>query len=90
MELFFVLNIQEPFFSLDASGEACQGVVCANDSVAGNEDADAVGSNGLRHSPYALEIVHAEGYLLVGSGFAVGNFEQGLPHLLLEISAYWV
>ena len=63
-------------------------MVGADDTVARDEDADAVGSDGLRHSSYSLEIVHALGYLLVASRLAIGDFEQGLPHLLLEISAY--
>lgn len=82
--------IQQQFFRLDSSCEACQGMVGADDSMARDEDTHAVGSDGLRHSPYPLEVVHALGNLLVGSYFAVRDFKQGFPYLLLEIGAYWV
>lgn len=82
--------IQQQFFRLDSSCEACQGMVGADDSMARDEDTHAVGSDGLRHSPYALEVVHSQGNLLVGSCLAVWDFKQGFPYLLLEIGAYWV
>ena len=81
--------IQQQFFRLDSSCEVCQGMIGSDDTMARDEDAYAVGSDGLRHSPYALEVVHSQGNLLVGSCFTVWDFEQGLPYLLLEIGAYW-
>ena len=80
--------IQQQFFRLDSSCEVCQGMIGSDDTMARDEDAYAVGSDGLRHSPYALEVVHSQGNLFVGSCLAVGDFEQGLPYLLLEIGAY--
>ncbi len=65
-------------------------MVGADDPVARDEDAYAVGSDGLRHCPYAFEVVHSQGNLFVGSCFTVWDFEQGFPYLLLEIGAYWV
>ena len=82
--------IQQHFFRLDSSCEACQGMVGADDSMARDEDAYAVGSDGLRYSSYPLEVVHSQGNLLVGSCLAVWDFKQGFPYLLLEIGAYWV
>ena len=66
--------IQKPFLCLYAPCESRQRTVGSDDTVAGDEDADAVGADGLRHSPYALDVVHPMGYLLVTSRFSVGDF----------------
>ena len=88
--LILIFYIQQQFFRLDSSCEACQGMVGADDSMARDKDAYAVGADGLRHSPYTLEVVHALSNFLIGSRLAVWDFKQGFPYLLLEIGAYWV
>lgn len=60
-------------------------MVGADDTMAWDDDAHAIRADGLRHRPDAFEIPHPLGNLLVSFRLAVWDFEQGIPHLLLEI-----
>lgn len=59
-------------------------MVGPDDAVAGNDDADAVGANGLCHGSCALGVVDAEGNVLVGARLAVWYLAQRPPYLLLK------
>ena len=54
----FPLYAEQRLFCLQPTREPRQRVVRSNHTMAWNEDADAIGSNGLRHSSYALQIVN--------------------------------
>ena len=79
---------EEGVFGGEASGVACEGAVCAYHAVAWDEDADAVCSDGLRHGPDGFWIADAKGNVFVAPCGAVWDWEQGVPHTLLEIGAH--
>ena len=74
-------------FDGEAGGEACEGAVGAYDAVAGDEDGEAVGAYGLGYGSYALGVVDGEGDVFVGAGFAVGDVEECVPDVFLEVGA---
>ena len=72
---------------VQSSREACEGVVASEDTMARNENVDAIGSYGLRYCPYAFGVADSTGYLHIVPCFAIGDVEQGLPHLELKCGA---
>ena len=72
---------------VQSSREACEGVVASDDTMARNENVDAIGSYGLRYCPYAFGVADSAGYLHIVPCFAIGDVEQGLPHLELKCGA---
>ena len=75
---------------VQSSSKTGQRVVAADDTMAGDDDADAIGTNGLCHGSHALWIADALGYLHIASCLAEGDVEQCLPHTALKICAYRV
>lgn len=74
-------------FDCESGGETCEGAVGAYDAVARDEDAEAVGGDGLCYGSYAFGIVDGEGDVFVGAGFAVGYVEEGVPDEFLKVGA---
>ena len=50
-------------------------MVAANDTVAGDEDVDAIGPDSLCHGSHSPCVVNRLGYLHVASGFYVWDVE---------------
>ena len=61
-------------------------MVAANDTMAGDKNVDAVGTDGLRHSPYSLRIADHGGYLHICPRFPVWDVDQRPPYQELKIS----
>ena len=60
-------------------------MVAANYTMAGNDDADAIGAYDLSHCPHTLCIADLGGYLHIAPCLSVWDVEQCLPDQLLEI-----
>ena len=60
-------------------------MVAANYTMAGNDDADAIGAYGLSHCPHSLCVADLGGYLHIAPCLSVWDVEQCLPNQLLEI-----
>ena len=60
-------------------------MVAANYTMAGNDDADAIGAYGLSHCPHSLCVADLGGYLHIAPCLSVWDVEQCLPDQLLEI-----
>lgn len=86
--LWGIFEGEEGAFGGEASCVACEGAVGAYHAVAWNEDADAVCSDGLRHGSDGFCVADAEGNIFVTACGAVWDWEQGVPHTLLEIGAH--
>ena len=81
-------EFEQQAFGFESSGKAGEVVVGTDDAVAGDEDADAIGSDGLRHSSDAFGCVNAQGDVFVGTGLAIGDLEECVPYSSLEVGAY--
>ena len=62
-------------------------MVAANDPMAGDKNADAVGTDGLCHSSCSLCIADARGNVKIGPRFPVWYVEQRPPYAELENGA---
>lgn len=62
--------------------------VCANDSVAGNDDGDRIATTGLSYCAWAaLQFI---GKLSIGEGAANWNHGESMPHALLKGGTLWL
>ena len=56
--------------------------------MAGNENADAISSDGACHGSCAIGVTHTYGYFLIASCFSVRYIEQCTPYFFLKIGSY--
>jgi hypothetical protein len=70
---------QKPDFSPEPSAVSGEGAVGADDTVAGNYDADGITAIGGTHGPTGFGPVHKSGDISVGGGLSEGYGLQDLP-----------
>lgn len=91
----FLLQCEEPGFSVKASGVAGEAAVPAYDAVAGDDEGDGISSDGasdrLRgHLGKAALFGEALCDGAVGRGRSVGDLKEDVPDGELESAAHWV
>lgn len=91
----FLLQREEPGFSVKASGVAGEAAVPAYDAVAGDDEGDGISSDGasdcLRgHLGKAALFGEALCDGAVGRGRSVGDLKEDVPDGELECAAHWV
>ena len=59
-------------------------MVAANDTMAGDDDVDAISANGLSHCSDTFRIAYCLGNLHIASCLTVRDFEQCPPYLKLK------
>ena len=65
-------------------------MIASDNTMAGNENADAISSDGTCHGSCAIGITQTYGYFLIASCFSVWYVEQCMPYFFLKISSYRV
>lgn len=78
-------QFQQIPFRLQTSTIAGQCAVAADDTVAGRDDADGVGSVGIGHGPDCLRNAKVSCHLAVGKGGTVWDAQQLFPNPFLEL-----
>ena len=63
-------------------------MIATDNTMAGNENADAISSDGTCHGSCAIGVTHTYGYFLIASCFSVGYVEQCMPYFFLKIGSY--
>ena len=63
-------------------------MIASDNSMAGNENADAISSDGTCHGSDAVRFAYTYSYFLIASCLSIGYFEQCLPYFFLKISSY--
>ena len=63
-------------------------MIASDNSMAGNENADAISSDGTCHGSDAVRFAYTYSYFLIASCLSIGYFEQCMPYFFLEISSY--
>ena len=63
-------------------------MIATDNTMAGNENADAISSDGTSHGSCAIGVTHTYGYFLIASCFSVGYVEQCMPYFFLKIGSY--
>ena len=63
-------------------------MIATDNTMAGNENADAISSDGTSHGSCAIGVTHTYGYFLIASCFSVRYIEQCTPYFFLEICSY--
>lgn len=63
-------------------------MIASDNSMAGNENADAISSDGTCHGSDAVRFAYTYSYFLIASCLSIGYFEQCMPYLFLKISSY--
>lgn len=81
------LVLQKPFLAPDPAIIAGEGAALANHAVAGNEDRYGVVSVGVSNSPAGLHVTYGRRYLLIGTGFPIGNAAKRIPDLPVELGS---
>ena len=79
--------VEQPLFALQAAAVTGEAAVFADDTVAGNEDREAVGTVGSGHGAHGGRVAELFGQRLIMGGFAVGDGLQRIPHLPLKRAA---
>ncbi len=75
-------------FPCESGGEASQVSVCGHHAVAGDKDGQRVFSAGVGNCPACAGAAYDPGKFAVGFCFPGGNPGNGLPDLLLKVSAF--
>lgn len=65
-------------------------MIASDNTMAGNENADAISSDGTCHGSCAIGVTHTYGYFLIAPCFSVGDVEQCTPYFFLKIGSYRV
>ena len=76
--------VQEPAFALDTAAVAGERAVGADDSMAGDDDANRIGAVGEANRPYRGGTAEACGEMSIGNSGTARNLAQGDPDLALE------
>src|SRR6185436_14690888 len=76
--------VQEPLFIFKTTAIPGQITVLADDAVTGYNDGNRILTIGETHCADGLDVAHADGDGFVRCGFAIRNFEQGIPYLFLK------
>lgn len=79
---------KQPVFPACSAAVTGQGPVGADDTMAGNNNADGVMVIGAADRPHSLGAADTSGLLAVGDGFAIGDGLQGLPAFQAERRAF--
>ena len=74
------LKFYQKLLFIQSSPEAGQGAVAANDAMAGDKYADAIGADSLCHGPHAFFIANTLSNFQVVSRFSVWDIEQCPPY----------
>ena len=75
---------QQPSLAVDACSVAGEGAVGADDTVAGNDDDDAVGSVCRSDGAHSSRCAHGLGLLPVRTGLAERDLQERIPRCSLE------
>lgn len=86
--MIFSLQFQQNSLCFQSSGKACQGTIAADNAMAGDKDADAVGSDCSSHGSDTIGIAYTLSDFLIASGFTVWYIKQCIPYFSLEICSY--
>ena len=86
----FCFKLQQPSLRIQSSGKTCQGMITADNTMAGNENADTISSDSTCNGSCAIGVTHTHGYFLITFCFSVGYVEQCMPYFFLKISSYRV
>jgi len=78
---------KQPFLSPEIAAITYKVAVAADNTMAGNDDADAVVSIGSANSPYRFGIADAFAEFEVTDGAAIRDLAQFGPYRLLKLSA---
>ena len=78
------LEVEEPRFALQAPAITGELGVGSDDPVAGHDDGDGIATDGCAHRPSRARAPDAPGNLSVADCHAVGDLQQGIPHVRLE------
>ena len=81
-------ELKQRLFAPQAAGIPGELAPCAQDAVAGHDDADRVVAHGAAHGAHGAGFVQLRGQLAVALALAAGHGQQGLPHGLLEGGAW--
>lgn len=65
-------------------------MIASDNTMAGNENADAISSDGTCHGSCAIGVTYTYGYFLIAPCFSVGDVEQCTPYFFLKIGSYRV
>ena len=65
-------------------------MIASDNTMAGNENADAISADGTCHGSCAIGITQTYGYFLIAPCFSVGDVEQCTPYSFLKIGSYRV
>lgn len=60
-------------------------MIASDNTMAGNENADAISSDGTCHGSCAIVVTHTYGYFLIAPCFSVGDVEQCTPYFFLKM-----
>ena len=70
--------------AVDTPAVAGEGAADAYDSMAGDQNGDAIEGAGAGYGAGCVGVAQLAGQLAVGAGFAAGNLTKGLPDAELE------
>ena len=62
-------------------------MIASDNTMAGNENADAISADGTCHGSCAIGITQTYGYFLIAPCFSVGDVEQCTPYFFLKIGS---
>lgn len=81
-----LLQLQQILLAVEAVGEACQGAVAADDSVAGDDEGNGVAADGTTDGLRGAA-TNPSGNLAISYRLPIGYGEEFMPDALLESRA---